>query len=450
MGGQERARAAERSGEIWANTIGNLGQQIGGAVQQYGEQKERKKEEEGLRARDAAGIDFVANWNGEDPKELWTGLARIGGPEYAAKYGPMAQALKSKPTEDAKTELQGMYIALEGIKKMSPEMQGPAWEGFKGRYGPAAVRRLGVSEQILAGAWSPDHLPTIEAVTEPLGAVLGIKKDKATDATPKAGTFEDFVASKGAVTPEQKLVARQEWESAGRAPLKPEKTLAEIEAEAAARARGSASVKPAEGTEELTFNPEGVVLSSFGAKMKNEARRQATERGLPVFETAASQAKGVQLAGIISEAKELDELLKLPEVQASIGPVFGRLAGLQGAVMDLPPNVQRAMQLASSLSDTELRKRSGASITEPEFQRMLKFSTDPKKPLGHNITAVRGLLKAGARDYKALSGVDLSAPIAGNAAGAPVQIKNEADYNALPVGARFITPDGRLKQKGAR
>ena len=64
----------------------------------------------------------------------------------------------------------------------------------------------------------------------------------------------------------------------------------------------------------------------------------------------------------------------------------------------------------TSLSDTELRKRSGAQINEREMQRILRFATDPNRPLGHNTTAVAGLLKSAARDYKALAGIDLGIP----------------------------------------
>jgi hypothetical protein len=52
------------------------------------------------------------------------------------------------------------------------------------------------------------------------------------------------------------------------------------------------------------------------------------------------------------------------------------------------------MQLMISLSDTELRKRSGAQINEKEMQRILQFATDPTRPLDHNQAAVPGLQSA--------------------------------------------------------
>jgi len=187
----------------------------------------------------------------------------------------------------------------------------------------------------------------------------------------------------------------------------------------ALKGREAAATRAPKGPQaELALSPEGVVLSSFGPSQKNEARRQAMERGLPVFENATTQKMGVTLAGIVQEAQELNDLMQDENVKAAIGPFAGRWTQLQGSFVDLPPNVQRAVQLMTSLSDTELRKRTGAAATKPEMQRILKFSTDPNKPIGHNMTAIQGLLKAGSRDYKALSGVGLldEAVAAGGAA----------------------------------
>jgi hypothetical protein len=76
-------------------------------------------------------------------------------------------------------------------------------------------------------------------------------------------------------------------------------------------------------------------------------------------------------------------------------------------VKDLNPDVQDALQLMTQLSDTELRRRSGAQINAQEMQRMLRFTTDPNKPMGHNTRAVNNMIASSSRDHKALSGVAL-------------------------------------------
>ena len=134
----------------------------------------------------------------------------------------------------------------------------------------------------------------------------------------------------------------------------------------------------------------------------------------PVALLDAERAKALKadvyehITGIVADAQELDTLLSTEKVKAAIGPGAGRWTQLKGKFVDLDPDVQRAIQLMTSLSDTELRKRSGAAINEKEMQRILRFATDPNRPIGHNTTAINGLLKSGARDYKALSGVDIS------------------------------------------
>jgi hypothetical protein len=102
------------------------------------------------------------------------------------------------------------------------------------------------------------------------------------------------------------------------------------------------------------------------------------------------------------------------------------------------------------LSDSELRKRSGASAGDAEMKRILGFAVSPTMPLGNLKTNLDGMLKAGARDYKALSGIDIGLPDEAPAGGAPVQIKDAAEYARIPPGALYITPDGRTKRKGNR
>lgn len=413
MGGEQRARAAEQAGQIWGNFAQNIGGIASNALMQHAGQKAEEKQQAGLKARDAAALDFVSKWDGSDPKALFTGLAQIGGPEYAKKYGETALAFHSKPTEDPKEELGNFWTAGKAIEELPEEIRPHAYDQLKTRFGPMLVKKGVLDPQMLEAPYSPETGKALGAVTNAIGQRLGFKQEKEQgplitkpgdiardpktgavlfenpqapekEKKPAAGTFGSYLVGmypEGA-TPAQELAARREYEAAGRAP------------------------REVKAPEELTLNPEGVVLSSYGKADKNAARKQAMERGLPVFETAATQEKASKISAIVADAQELNGLLGDAEVQAAIGPFAGKYTQLKGKFFDLPPKVQRAVQLMGSLSDSEMRKRSGASTTEPEFQRLLKFAADPEKPLGHNTTAVRGLLESGARDYKALAGVN--------------------------------------------
>jgi hypothetical protein len=64
--------------------------------------------------------------------------------------------------------------------------------------------------------------------------------------------------------------------------------------------------------------------------------------------------------------------------------------------------------------------------------------------------------KAASENYRRLasdrgvnpSNVVLDMGIGADEGGGPPQVKNEADYNALPAGTVYIDPDGKQRTKG--
>lgn len=92
--------------------------------------------------------------------------------------------------------------------------------------------------------------------------------------------------------------------------------------------------------------------------------------------------------------------------------------------------------------------KGGGAITEVEGKR----ATDAIARLNRAQsdaefeTSLRDLRKVMTDGYKRLSGADYA--VAGAASGgAPVQVTTDADYNALPPGTRFVTPDGKTGTK---
>jgi hypothetical protein len=386
--GDIAAAGAARSGEIWGNTVNQLGQIAGQAIQGYAAQKEQEKQQKAAEQRQMTFEEAVGTFDPTKPMDTYRKLAVAVGPQAALEFTKGVVSLQNLQKPEANVEdFKQTVDALWRTKQMfGPEYLAQKWPEL------APILQKG-ADKFLPGAdlsqFTPEILKGLDQLHEEFNPTKAAKPEPGFELSPGQTRFD----ASG------KPIASL--------PAKPAQTLAEIQAEAAARARGTASARPSEAPAEYTLNPEGVVLSSYGVKQKNEVRKQAMERGLPVFENAATQTKGVVLAGIVADAKELTDLLALPEVQSAVGPVAGRWAQLKGSLTSLDPDVRRALQLMTSLSDTELRKRSGAQINEKEMQRLLRFTTDPNKPLDHNTAAVSGLLKAGARDYKALSGLDI-------------------------------------------
>src|SRR3990170_724885 len=409
--GLARAAGAARSGEIWGDAIARAASGIGGAIADAPRLRAESTEREAATA--FRKRQMVALERGEQREEAVSGA--LGG--YGQEGFDINAAVSSLPP-DAQLGARKIYQELESSRLQADEstayvlakgahiaeslletpLQDVGMElvsSYFRQHFPQQVERLEATVKEDPSKLKP-LLQHLQGQSERFRKELEARKPKTREIKtrqPGGGERIEIVEDVPGLTRES-------------APA-PEQPLSRIEAEAAARARGTARGKPPGGDEEMTLSPEGVVLSSYGPTKKSEVRRQAMERGLPVFETAAAQAKGITLAGIVADAKELNDLLADPEVQAAVGPVAGRWAQARGTVMSLPGSVRRALQLMTSLSDTELRKRSGAAISPGEMQRILKFATDPNKPLDHNTMAVSGLLKSAARDYKALSGVDL-------------------------------------------
>ena len=92
------------------------------------------------------------------------------------------------------------------------------------------------------------------------------------------------------------------------------------------------------------------------------------------------------------------------------------------------------------LSDSELRKRSGASAGEPEMKRILGFAVQANMPLGNLKTNLKGMLKAAGRDYKALSGVTIYEEPPEEPSKTPSGTAFIPPGQPLPAGVRVIDP----------
>jgi hypothetical protein len=146
--GQIQAQGAERSGNLWANTLSGLGQQLGGAIAQYGEQKALKK-------RDAAWVGFIEDggWQ-KDPRVALAGSMKIWGPEKGPQMAQGLEAfqrLQQTKGADALAQLPKLATAMDA---MSPELRAMLYPRLR-ESAVKAVPELGQSlpEQFDEKAW---------------------------------------------------------------------------------------------------------------------------------------------------------------------------------------------------------------------------------------------------------------------------------------------------------
>lgn len=389
--GQQQADWQREKYDRLGNAVANLGSTIGGAIEQ-------RKEEKALRAQSQALLQLMQN-----PQATPEQYFQVAGPK-GLEYYKGVQNFHAAKMEVEKGQIQEARQRFPTIYRTFMAATDPA---LKEVLYPE-MRQLGIASGEIPDdpRIAPEqYTPEIEPMLQNYGKArfpVEKKYEKVGDALLDVSGAKPTVAYQAPPEPEKPLTLEQQYAKAFASGDQAQ--MAAIRGAMGSAAAATRAPKEVPAAAEFELNPEGVVLSSYGTKDKNEVRRQARERGIPVFDNATTQAKGVALAGIAADAQELNGLLADPEVQASIGPIAGRWTGFKGSVASLPPKVRRAMQLLTSLSDSELRKRSGAQVHEKEMQRILQFATDPNKPLDHNTIAVGGILKSAGRDYRALSG----------------------------------------------
>ena len=100
------------------------------------------------------------------------------------------------------------------------------------------------------------------------------------------------------------------------------------------------------------------------------------------------RSKAVRLKTLMEEHPE--EIAKL------LGPIMGRANDLTKELpfIGQPTYIKEAFDLYKDLSDTELRKRSGAAISPNEYERITGFTVSPTKQYDSNMTNLNRLLGA--------------------------------------------------------
>lgn len=106
------------------------------------------------------------------------------------------------------------------------------------------------------------------------------------------------------------------------------------------------------------------------------------------------QQKYTDFSDLRSKAVRLKALISDKEVASKLGPIAGRVVGMtkEMSVIGQNAKVKEAFDLLRDLSDTELRKRSGAAISPGEYSRITGFTVDPNKQADSNMTNLKRML----------------------------------------------------------
>jgi len=191
--GQIAAEGAQRSADIWGNTLGNIGQQVGGAITQRAEEKQAEKERQRLNAQDTAFSERLNSGQPLMPKDF----VSIYGPDRGMKMAVAYSQLQSdKPDPKA---------IMAGLDAMTDPMRAQAWTPVRQKM----IQAHGLPEEMIPSEydsqWYSQFSKQMRGPTKLQGADPGqsfFDPDK-----PEAGAV--FTApAEAAKAPEPRVVGR--------------------------------------------------------------------------------------------------------------------------------------------------------------------------------------------------------------------------------------------------
>jgi hypothetical protein len=132
--GRLRADSAQRSGDIWGQTVQSLGQQAGGAMEAHQ-----------MAKRDAALDAALKTWDGKDPRALFDSLKMLD-PMSRAKVTEGMVGIMRLGQKDEAQERENWALAVKGAAALPYPVFAANWATIKERLGPGAQKYVGVGE----------------------------------------------------------------------------------------------------------------------------------------------------------------------------------------------------------------------------------------------------------------------------------------------------------------
>lgn len=142
-----------RQGDIWANTVGQLGQQAVGAIEQHQ-----------MAKRDAAWVSYVQSgeWQ-KDPKQAFLTAQRIWGPKEGVNQFQALQAASTIGQGKPEESLKKLGLVIGAAEKMEDPARAALWPQLRA-LGLAALPEVQIPEQYDPQFWS--------TMVSPLGAQI--------------------------------------------------------------------------------------------------------------------------------------------------------------------------------------------------------------------------------------------------------------------------------------
>lgn len=215
------------------------------------------------------------------------------------------------------------------------------------------------------------------------------------------------------------------------------------------------------------------------AEQRDFQRQQAKERAAVDKELAAIRATSAGEKPTDSQRLSAGFLLRMQDTEPSFGArdptgsfvpsyvpttkdyvLFNKILKNEGGFFgsgtaaelnkQLPPDAQQYFQQAQDWVRAKLRKESGAAIGAQEMLNEVStyfpLPGDGQKTLDAKARSRQVAIEA-MKIAAGAPGDNAKAPPRQSQPSAPKQIASEAEYNALPSGAQYIGPDGKLRQK---
>lgn len=269
---------------------------------------------------------------------------------------------------------------------------------------------------------------------------------------------------------QQSLLLRQEHEdrmAKGETEKHPVRTPEQREAAAAEHSTGQAISAQAgfSGAQKQQLDDDTIayIAKTEGVPLPEAGKILAARAALYKSETAALHATGVRAAGTEMGMKEIGYDMQTLNSLIDKGTAKGG-----ASILNKPLNAIR-----SSFSDPEYAQlRTSTVQVADKYEKMLQggllsvaqlhsgAAEDAKKLLNESMTPaeIRAILPIMTREMenagqsaqgekKALFNQIVNSGKAPAKASAPPTVKSDSEYNALPSGATFISPDGKTRRK---
>lgn len=429
--GQQRADAALRSGDFWANTLSNIGQGVGQALEQRSAAKAKK-------TRDDAYLAIMQDPKSlEDPRYAHQQFLKAGGPDDGMRmFQAFAGGLQLlQPNRDPEKDQKAAAHAIDGLRRIKdPQKRAQVWSALSapaakvfGDHIPKEYDDKVFNEVLVPFAES--QIPKAQRTTK---VVNGVLVDDQTGDAIYTAPKEEKAETRSLDVQAADALARGDQETYTRL-LKVKKEM------------GQADDRP-----RITVNTGSGLSATSESNIINRLSNQWTKAVAPVAEMYR-QSK-LMKAGL--EAARRGDLASGSQ---AVLVTFQK-------ILD-PTSVVRESEYARSAEGQALFARiegaydkltkGGAGVPVSELEKFAKLADEMvQASLSGRVGAIKKRIGATADRYKIphetiFEDFDFGAgaPMAGASSGGPARPSSKADYEKLPSGTPYVAPDGSMRIK---